>query len=69
MTGDFVQVTDVPGTRYTIRTGESEVRIVQTEQVYYKIKDPFAKMHLKRHPGKDFFTMGSDPIVRNGEET
>ena len=49
-TGDFVQVTDVPGTRYTIRTGESEVRIVQTEQVYYKIKDPFAKMHLKRHP-------------------
>lgn len=49
-TGDFVQVTDVPGTRYTIRTGESEVRIVQPEQVYYKIKDPFAKMHLKRHP-------------------
>ena len=49
-TGDFVQMKDVPGTRYSIRTGESEVRMVQVEQVYYKIKDPFAKMHLKRHP-------------------
>ena len=40
----------VPGTRYTIRTGESEVRLVQAEQVYYKIKNPFAKLHLKKHP-------------------
>lgn len=39
----------VPGTRYTIRTGESEVRIVQKEQLYYKIKNPFAKLHLKKH--------------------
>jgi len=48
-TGDFIELADVPGTRYTIRTGESEVQLVQPEQVYYKIKDPFAKMHLKRH--------------------
>ena len=46
----FVDVAKVPGTRYTIRTGESEVRLVQKEQVYYKIKDPFAKLHLKKHP-------------------
>ena len=49
-TGCFVDVADVPGSRYTIRTGESEVRMVQTEQVYYKIKNPFAKAHLKKHP-------------------
>jgi hypothetical protein len=41
---------DVPGTRYTIHTGESEVRMVQQDQVYYKIKNPFAKLHLKKHP-------------------
>ena len=41
---------DIPGTRYTIHTGESEVRMVQREQVYYKIKNPFAKSHLKKHP-------------------
>ena len=40
----------VPGTRYTIRTGESEVRLVQKEQLYYKVKNPFAKLHLKKHP-------------------
>lgn len=48
--GCFVDVKAVPGTRYTIRTGESEVRIVQQEQIYYKIKNPFAKLHLKKHP-------------------
>ena len=32
--GCFVDVTKVPGTRYTLRTGESEVRLVQREQVY-----------------------------------
>ena len=48
--GCFVDVAKVPGTRYTIRTGESEVRLVQKEQVYYKIKNPFAKLHLKKHP-------------------
>lgn len=48
--GCFVDVANVPGTRYTIRTGESEVRLVQKEQVYYKIKNPFAKLHLKKHP-------------------
>lgn len=46
----FVEAATVPGTRYTIHTGESEVRIVQRDQIYYKIKDPFAKMHLKKHP-------------------
>ena len=30
--GCFVDVAKVPGTRYTIRTGESEVRLVQREQ-------------------------------------
>ena len=49
-TGCFVETASVPGTRYTIRTGESEVRLVQREQVYYKIKNPFAKAHLKKHP-------------------
>ena len=47
--GCFVESKDVPGTRYTIRTGESEVRLVQKEGLYYKIKNPFAKLHLKRH--------------------
>lgn len=49
-TGRFLERTDVPGTRYTIRSGESEVRLVQAEQLYYKIKNPFAKLHLKKHP-------------------
>ena len=49
-TGCFVETASVPGTRYTIRTGESEVRLVQREQVYYKIKNPFAKALLKKHP-------------------
>lgn len=40
----------VPGTRYTIRTGESEVRFVQVKQIYCKIKNPFAKSHIKGHP-------------------
>ena len=48
--GCFVDAAAVPGSRYTIRTGESEVRMVQLEQVYYKIKNPFAKTHLKKHP-------------------
>lgn len=48
--GCFVETASVPGTRYTIRTGESEVRLVQREQVYYKIKNPFAKAPLKKHP-------------------
>ena len=48
--GCFIETKDVPGTRYTIRTGESEVRLVQKEGLYYKIKNPFAKLHLKRHP-------------------
>jgi len=39
----------VPGTRYTIRSGESEVRWCASEQTYYKIKNPFAKLHLKKH--------------------
>lgn len=47
--GCFMNASAVPGTRYTIRTGESEVRIVQKEQLYYKIKNPFAKLHLKKH--------------------
>lgn len=49
-TGCFMETASVPGTRYTIRTGESEVRLVQKEQLYYKIKNPFAKLHLKKHP-------------------
>ena len=49
-TGHFMETASVPGTRYTIRTGESEVRLVQKEQLYYKIKNPFAKLHLKKHP-------------------
>ena len=49
-TGCFINAKNVPGTRYTIRTGESEIRLVQKEGLYYKIKNPFAKLHLKRHP-------------------
>ena len=30
-TGCFIETKDVPGTRYTIRTGESEVRLVQKD--------------------------------------
>ena len=51
-TGLYLEAQAVPGTRYTIRTGESEVRLVQNEQVYYKIKNPFAKLHLKKHPAE-----------------
>ena len=51
-TGCFLDAKEVPGTRYTIRTGESEVRLVQREGLYYKIKNPFAKLHLKRHPAE-----------------
>ncbi len=47
--GQFIEIAEVPGTRYTIRTGESDVRMVQKDQVYYKIKNPFAKLHLKKH--------------------
>jgi len=46
----FMERDSVPGTRYTMRTGESEVRLVQRERVYYKIKNPFVKLHLKKHP-------------------
>ena len=48
-TGCLLETKDVPGTRYTIRSGESEVRLVQRDRVYYKIKNPFAKSHLKKH--------------------
>lgn len=48
--GCFVNAKDVPGTKYTIRSGESEVRLVQKDRVYFKIKNPFAKSHLKKHP-------------------
>ena len=48
--GRFIDSATVPGTRYTIRSGESEVRMVQKEGLYYKIKNPFAKHHLKGHP-------------------
>lgn len=49
-TDRFIDLSAVPGTRYTIRSGESEVRFLQREQVYCKIKNPFAKFHVKRHP-------------------
>lgn len=51
-TGCFISAEDVPGSQYTIRTGESAIRMAQAEQVYYKIKNPFAKLHLKRHPAE-----------------
>ena len=47
--GCFLELKDIPGTKYTIRTGESEVRLMQQDRVYYKIKNPFAKSHLKKH--------------------
>jgi len=48
-TGCFLDMRMIPGTRYTIRSGESEVRWYQEDQSFYKIKDPFAKLHLKKH--------------------
>ena len=50
--GCFMDAEAVPGTRYSIRTGESEVRFLQSERVYYKVKDPFAKAHLKKHSAR-----------------
>ncbi len=41
------QASAVPGTRYTIRSEESEVRFLQDKQLYHKIKNPFAKIHVK----------------------
>ena len=49
----LLEAKSVPGTRYSVRTGESEVRMAQSEQMYYKIKNPFAKSHLKRHDIRD----------------
>lgn len=51
-TGCFLEAASIPGTRYTIQTGESEVHLDQREQIYYKIKNPFAKLHLKCHSAK-----------------
>lgn len=51
-TGCMISPGEIPGTRYTIRTGESEVRLVQKDRVYHKIKNPFAKLHLKKHPAE-----------------
>lgn len=48
--GLFFAAKDIPGTRYSVRTGESEVRLSQCDGVYWKIKNPFAKLHLKKHP-------------------
>lgn len=48
--GRFLNISEIPGSRYTIRTGESEVRFVQSDRQFYKIKNPFAKLHLKKHP-------------------
>jgi len=48
--GCLLNLASVPGSRYTIRTGESEVRLVQKEQMYYKIKNPFTKLHLNWQP-------------------
>ena len=48
--GCYMDVKNIPGNRYTIRSGESEVRLSQKDRVYYKIKNPFAKSHLKKHP-------------------
>ena len=50
--GCLLEASSVPGSRYTIRSGESEVRLVQKDQLYYKIKNPFAKLHLKKHPAE-----------------
>ncbi len=47
--GCLLEAKEIPGTRYTIHSGESEVRMVQRDQMYYKIKNPFAKSHLKKH--------------------
>ena len=47
--GCYMDVKNIPGTRYTIRSGESEVRLSQKDRVYHKIKNPFAKSHLKKH--------------------
>ncbi len=36
--GLYLEQKDVPGTRYSIRTGESEVRLAQRERVYYNLQ-------------------------------
>lgn len=37
--GAFLDRSDVPGSRYTIRSGESEVRVAQVEQRYCKYEE------------------------------
>lgn len=47
--GCYVEAKDIQGTRYSIRSGESEVFYVQSDHVFNKLKNPFAKSHLKKH--------------------
>jgi len=63
--GCLLDLASVPGSRYTIRTGESEIRLVQKDQMYYKIKNPFAKLHLTIARGSLFETMNHLDIAES----
>jgi len=51
--GLFYDVSNIPGVRISLRTGESSVFWNAAEQAYFKIKNPFAKAHLKKHSLSD----------------
>lgn len=42
-----------PGVRISLRSGESAVYWNAIDRMYYKIKNPFAKLHLKKHSVED----------------
>lgn len=47
--GLYRELAEVPGTRISLRSGESAVFWCADERMYYKVKNPFAKLHLKKH--------------------
>ena len=47
--GCYVDVRQIKGSRISKRTGESEVFWDADAKAYWKIKNPFAKLHLKKH--------------------
>lgn len=49
----FYDITKIPGVRVSLRSGESSVFWNASDSSYYKIKNPFAKLHLKKHHPSD----------------
>ena len=51
--GCYLDPASIAGHRISKRTGESEVYWCADDKVYLKVKNPFAKLHLKKHPATE----------------